>query len=165
MITSAPHPHLLLWDLLSNAGPDVAPVAPGARALPESLLRDSVRRELGLLFNSTALGAVQTLERCAHAERSTLNYGLPDLAGKTASSIDGPWLEQQLARAIRDFEPRLRPESVRVRIAPQRASTHNILCFEIDAVLTSKPDAEPIRLDTELDLESGLARVVERTRA
>jgi type VI secretion system protein ImpF len=165
MISSAPHPHLLLWELLSNADPEVAPAAPGARALQEALLRDSVRRELGLLFNSTALRAVQKLEPYAHAERSTLNYGLPDLAGKTASSIDGPWLEQQLTLAIRAFEPRLHPESVRVRIAPQRASTHNILCFEIDAVLTSNPDAEPIRLDTELDLESGLARVIERARA
>ena len=165
MISSAPHPHLLLWDLLSSADPELAPIAPGARAHPEALLRDSVRRELGLLFNSTALGAVQTLESHAHAARSTLNYGLPDLAGKTASSIDGPWLERQLARAIRDFEPRLHPESVRVTIAPQRASTHNILCFEIDAVLTSNPDAEPIRLDTELDLESGSARIVERARA
>ncbi len=127
-------------------------------------LRESVRRELALLFNCTALSAARPLEQLSHVRRSTLEYGLPDLAGKAASSLDHRWLEAQLAQAIRLFEPRLEAESVRVRARPQRAVSHNVLSFEIDAALQPSLGAESIELASELDLESGVARVLARPR-
>ena len=146
----------LLFDVLASRGAEAsglaAESAPGARSL-----RESLRRELGLLFNSTALALGEGAAPLAHAARSTLGYGLPDLAGRAASSLDQRWLAAQLAQAIRQFEPRLRPESVRVRPRADRAVSHNVLSFEIDADLQPALGAESIELDSELDLESGAA--------
>lgn len=152
-----------LFDVLASRGAQ----APGAaQALDDSQsLRASLRRELGLLFNSTALALSEPPGQLSHAGRSTLGYGLPDLAGRAASSLDRQWLAAQLTQAIRSFEPRLQPESVRVRAHTQRAVSHNVLSFEIDATVQCALGAEAIELDSELDLESGMARVQDRPRA
>jgi type VI secretion system protein ImpF len=152
----------LLWDLLAHRGADLPAPPP---TYPQALLRESVRHELGLLFNSTALAATESFEQLSHAGRSTLNYGLPDLAGRTASSIDHGWLAAQLTQAIRTFEPRLRADSVQVRVRPARPASHNVVSFEIDAVFHQHAAAEPVQFDSELDLESGVVSVVERARA
>jgi type VI secretion system protein ImpF len=157
--------HLLLWDRLSSEPEAPSAPLPNARHITGSLLRESVRRELSVLFNTTALSAVEPLDRLVHAERSVINYGLPDLTGKTSSGVDRPWLEQKLARAIRDFEPRLRPDSVRVNVAPHQPLRHNLLSFEIEAVLADDRDRDPVRFSSELDLESGAAVVREHFRA
>lgn len=135
-----------------------------APELGQRSLRESVRRELGLLFNSTALALDRHGISLPHVARSTLSYGLPDLAGRAASSLDHRWLAAQLAQAIRQFEPRLQPASVRVRPQAERAVSHNVLSFEIDASVQQPLGVEDIELDSELDLESGVARVLERLR-
>lgn len=157
--------HLLLWDRLASEPEELPAAQSNSRHVTGSQLRESVRRELSLLFNTTALSAVEPLERLVHAERSVINYGLPDLTGKTSSGVDRPWLEQKLARAIRDFEPRLQPDSVRVNVAPHQPLRHNLLSFEIEAVLADDREREPVRFSSELDLESGAAVVREQLRA
>lgn len=137
-----------------------------ARASEASVraLRESVRHELGLLLNSTALALGEPVGHLAHVARSTLSYGMPDLAGRAASSLDQRWLAAQLTQAIRLFEPRLQPDSIQVRPRAHRAVSHNVVSFEIDATLRHALGAETIELDSELDLESGGARVLERQR-
>ncbi len=150
----------LLERLTSAKGVDLgAAQEHGGSSLAE--LRQSVRRELTALFNATALSATQNLDLCPHVQRSVLNYGLPDLSGKTASSIDRPWLERQLARAIRDFEPRLRPQSLRVSVGANGEARHNTLTFEIDAEIEHRFGTERLAFQTHFDLESGTARVTE----
>jgi type VI secretion system protein ImpF len=157
-------PRTLLFDLLASRA-----VEPGSQSREGvaigNPLRESIRRELALLFNSTALAASEPFAQLPHAEESTLNYGLPDLAGKTASSLDERWLAAQLTRAIRSFEPRLQADSVRVRVRPHRAVSHNVVSFEIDAALQHSLGADNIELDSELDLESGAAQVAIRPQA
>lgn len=153
----------LLFDVL--AARDARARDPGPEPEPsQRSLRESVRRELGLLFNSTALLLAEPTTELTHVGRSTLSYGLPDLAGRAASSLDQRWLAARLAQAIRQFEPRLQPESVRVRPQTERAASHNVLSFEIDADVQHPLGADSIALDSELDLESGVARVLERPR-
>ncbi|HEU4582269.1 MAG TPA: type VI secretion system baseplate subunit TssE [Polyangiaceae bacterium] len=126
-------------------------------------LRESVRRELAALFSAAALDAVEVgLERCPQVQRSSLNFGMSALSGRTASSINLPQLERQLARAIRDFEPRLAAASVRVRsVGETGGKSHNTLRFEIEADLWAQPLSQKLLLRTELDLESGQVRVDE----
>jgi len=152
-----------LLDLL--AARTIEADAPARPAASDHSLRESVRRELALLFNSTALAPSEPGDALLYVGRSTLNYGLPDLAGRAASSLDLRWLAAQLAHAIRLFEPRLLADSVRVRARADRAVSHNVLSFEIDAAFQPTLAAESIELDSELDLESGVARVIERRRA
>ncbi|MEY4546527.1 MAG: hypothetical protein RL685_2722 [Pseudomonadota bacterium] len=156
-------PRALLFDLLSSRATEPAASARGG-ATNDSSLRESVRTELEMLFNSTSLAASEPFAQLHHAGRSTLGYGLPALAGKAASSLDHQWLAAQLTQAIRWFEPRLEADSVRVRARTDRAISHNVVSFEIDASAQHSRGAESIELDSELDLESGAARVVERSR-
>ena len=118
-------------------------------------LRDSVRRELGALLNSTALSTVQDLSAYPNVQRSTLNYGMPDMSGKTASGIDPRALESLVVRALAEFEPRLVKDTVKVAVNRTDQMSHNTVTFVIEAELWSKPLPQKLLLRTELELESG----------
>jgi len=132
-------------------------------AISVEVLRESVRRELAALLSAASLELAEPeLEHCAQARRSSLNFGMPALSGRTASSVNLPQLERQLARAIREFEPRIAAHSLRVRSVGAAASrSHNRLVFEIEGDLWAQPLPQKLLLRTELDLESGQVRVEE----
>src|SRR4051812_30450393 len=76
-----------------------------APAITVEVLRESVRRELAALFSAASLEAVQAgLEGCPELRRSSLNFGMSALSGRTASSVNVAQLERQLTRVIREFE-------------------------------------------------------------
>jgi type VI secretion system protein ImpF len=152
----------LLERLASDADMDGVQVD-GCHGSSAAELRESVRRELAFLFNATALTAIQGLDLYPHVARSVLNYGVPDLSGKTASSIDRPWLERTLTWSIRNFEPRIRPDSVQVNVSATGPTAHNTLTLKIDADLSDQPN-EKLQIETEFDLESGTAMVTDRRR-
>ena len=137
------------------------PVADGMPGISLESLRESVRRELVALLSAAALDAVQVaLERCPQVQRSSLNFGISALSGRTASSIHLPQLERQLARAIREFEPRIAAASLRVRsVGETGIKSHNRLCFEIEGDLWAQPLSQKLLLRAELDLESGQVQV------
>ena len=143
-------------------------------------LRDSVMRDLGWLLNCVRLSTVQDLAAYPNVRRSVLNFGLPDLAGRTVSSIDTDELERQLRQAIVEFEPRLIERSLEVSVARadgtgdagRRADgiraaqdTHpNCLQFTINAELNVQPVPVALRLRTEIDLENGDVSIAEWDR-
>jgi type VI secretion system protein ImpF len=88
--------------------------------------------------------------------RSVVNYGMPALAGNTANSIDVVEIERMLRQVIRDFEPRIIGNTVRVRatLDPTQMS-HNALTFEIEGELWAQPMPEHLFLKTIIDLEGG----------
>jgi type VI secretion system protein ImpF len=131
------------------------------RLLSPAQLRESVRRDLTWLFNTTQLAAtLPGLEEHAHAARSVLNFGIPDLAGRTASTVDVPALERALRQAIWDFEPRLLPASVTVEgLLDERDTGHNAVSFAIEADLWAQPLPLRLALRTQVDLEDGHVQV------
>lgn len=152
-----------LLDRLTDDDPGKLQESRQQRVLSPSQLRESVRRDLGWLLNTTNLASMQPdIERYPDVARSTLNYGLPDLAGKTASSTDPNVLARMLREAIVNFEPRLIRESVRVTPAsrPDEMSL-NAMTFSIEAMLWAQP--LPLRLffRTAVDLDSGKVDIAE----
>jgi type VI secretion system protein ImpF len=132
------------------------------RILSPARLRECVRRDLTWLLNTTHLAALQDLTEQPEVERSVLNYGMPDLAGRTASTVDVRTIERLISRVIVDFEPRLLRKSVKVRvISDAQKMNHNAMCFQIEAELWAQPLPLRLFLRTEIDLESGAATVVE----
>jgi type VI secretion system protein ImpF len=131
------------------------------RVLSMRGLRKAVLRDLGWLLNTTGLSAVQGLDGHPLAAQSVLNYGLPDLAGKTASGLDRAELARRIRQAIWDFEPRILRDSVRVvALAPgHRGMAPNQVAFEIHGELWGQPLPERLYLKTELDLEIGEIRL------
>ena len=155
-----------LLDRLTDEEPDRAQEHRERRVLSPERLREGVRRDLSWLFNTTCLSTVQDLSDFPHAEKSTLNYGLPDLSGRTASTIDVPALERALRRVIWEYEPRLIKNSVKVKLIVNRDQmNHKALCFTIDADLWSQPIPLRLYLRTDLDLETGEVRVAEMSGA
>ncbi|HWO08228.1 MAG TPA: type VI secretion system baseplate subunit TssE [Polyangiaceae bacterium] len=149
-----------LLDRLTDARPDVR-TSRGGRVLTVEELRDGVRRDLASLFNATALETVQDLSDYPNVQRSTVNFGMPDMSGKTASGVDLKELERSLSRAIHEFEPRLIEGSVKVSSELFDAKSHNTMVATIAAELWSQPLPQKLLLRTELDLENGEVKLQE----
>lgn len=154
-----------LLDRLTDDEPTKTQESRDRRVLSPQRLRESVRRDLSFLLNHTHLASLVDLESYPEVQRSTLNYGVPDLSGKTSSTVDVPALEKAIRRAIWEFEPRLLRESVRVRVLVDREQMrHNALSFLIEAELWAQPLPLRLFLKTDLDLETGKVAVGEAPR-
>jgi type VI secretion system protein ImpF len=151
-----------LLDRLTDDNPEQRQESRDKRVLSPSRLRECVRRDLSWLLNTTSLAALQDLEGHPEVLRSVLNYGMPDLAGRTAGSVDVRALERLLAKAIGDFEPRLLKSTVKVKIVhDDQKMSHNAMSFQIEAELWAQPLPLRLFLRTEIDLESGAAIVTD----
>ena len=119
-----------------------------------SRLRDLVIRDLAWLLNTTHLAADQPLPEEVSA--SVLNYGIPDLAGRTLSARDAQHVEKAIRQAIVDFEPRIREKSLRVRLrtATEEMSVRTLV-LEIEGEVWGDPMPLHLYLKSELDLETG----------
>lgn len=124
-------------------------------------LRRAVLRDLGWLLNATGLGTVQDLDDHPLTAQSVINFGFPDLSGKTASGLDMEQVARRMRQAIWDFEPRILRDSVQVlvRAGGPDAGAPNHIVFEVHGQLWGQPLPERLYLKTELDLELGEIRV------
>lgn len=152
-----------LLDRLTDLEPDAKLEARDRRVLSMRALRQSVQRDLAWLLNANGLGSVQDLSGYPHVATSVLNYGFPDIAGKTASGIDVAQLEKLMRDAIRAFEPRVLHDSVRVSAvqAEEITARHNTVSFIVEGDLWAQPYPERLYFRTELDLEAGEIRVLD----
>jgi type VI secretion system protein ImpF len=131
------------------------------RVLSMRGLRKAVLRDLGWLFNTTGLASLQNMENFPRAAQSVINFGFPDLSGKTASGLDLAEVERRLRQAIWDFEPRILRDTVQVRAraVDVGGGNQNQIIFEIHGELWGQTLSERLYLKTELDLEMGEIRV------
>lgn len=151
-----------LLDRLTDDEPDARQESRDKRVLSPARLRECVRRDLTWLFNTTSLSVMESLETAPEVLSSVVNYGMPDLAGRTASSVDVRSLEQIICKVIWDFEPRLIKSSVKVRIvADEQKMNHNAMLFDIEAELWAQPLPLRLFLRTEIDLENGGVNVAD----
>ena len=128
-------------------------------------VRACVIRDLDWLLNAHSYSPAEDLEAYPEVANSVINYGLPDFAGLTASSIDVRYLEKIFKQAIIDFEPRILKNSLKVKLlADESMQDHNALIFEIDAEVWSEPLPIHLHLRTEVELESGGISVAELDR-
>ena len=94
--------------------------------------------------------------------QSVVNYGLPALAGHTVSSADPKNLERVLRQSILQFEPRLLPNSLKVRAIVAEEMSHSALSFDIEGQLWAQPAPLRLLLKTDVDLETGNVVVTDR---
>jgi len=152
-----------LLDRLTDEEPGNPQESRERRVLSPQRLREVVRRDLAWLFNAINLASVEDLSAYPQVARSVLNYGLPDLTGRTASGMDPPQLERMLRQVVKDFEPRILPGSIRVKLVVDEAKmSHNAMVFDIEGELWAQPLPIRLYLRTELDLEVGAIQVSDR---
>lgn len=155
-----------LLDRLTDKDPTKTEESRNDRILSIRELRAIVLRDLAWLFSCTNLAASDDLEAFPEVERSVLNFGLPDLSGQTIDSLKTGMLERMLDQAIRNFEPRILPKTLKVKLMPaDPGAGGNSLAFEINGDLWAQPLPQHLSLETKLDLEVGQAQISERGQA
>ena len=152
-----------LLDRLTDDEPDKRVEGPDKRVLSKTQLRQAVLRDLAWLFNTTCLESDEDLSGTPLVQKSALNYGMPALAGETASSLDPTALEQAVRDAILAYEPRILPDSLRVRtiVSETQLDQHNVISVQIEGFLWAQPVPLELLLRTEVDLETGRVEITD----
>ena len=134
-----------------------------------SVLREAVRRDIEALFNVERFESglqltdieqtgfetpQQMIADFPHVRRSVLNYGVPSFSGRAISDFDLAALAKELREVIAVFEPRLKRDTIRVKVAQGDRTGMRI---EVDAMLMLSPVPERLRLSTMIDLDNGRA--------
>jgi type VI secretion system protein ImpF len=153
-----------LLDRLTDDDPTNPQESREQRVMTLQQIRDAVQRDLASLVNARSLSATEDLDEYPEVEHSVLNFGIPDMSGMTVHGANSEDLEKILHQAIVDFEPRILPNSLRVRVITDPEVMHRrAMVFEIEGKLWAQP--MPLRLfwNTEIDLETGDVLVTEGT--
>jgi len=153
-----------LLDRLTDAAPTEKRDGPDQQVLTMTQLRQAVLRDLAALLNTTNLATLHDLSANPLAARSTLNYGIPGFAGMIESSARLAALEREIAEAIRTFEPRIRPQTLKVRSLGSRGGDgggNPAVVFEIEGELWAQPVPVQVFLETSIEIETRLAVVGE----
>ena len=151
-----------LLDRLTDLQPEKTKESSSQQSMSQSQFKNAVIRDLGWLLNSVALEVCVDLERFPEVSRSVLNYGLPDLSGHTSSTVNVRSVEKSIRAAIRQFEPRIIRNSLKVNVhSNPDAMSHNSMVFEIEAAVFGQPSPFQVVLKSELDLECGEFQLTE----
>ncbi|NOS87175.1 MAG: type VI secretion system baseplate subunit TssE [Methylococcaceae bacterium] len=152
-----------LLDRLRDDAPEKEQESRDQRVLSLNKLREGVLRDLAWLLNTSMLDSVQSLEDYPLVSHSVLNYGIPDLVGKTLSGVKVTDIQRQIRQAIWDFEPRILRASLQVKVtASENKMSQNAMTFDIEGDLWAQPLPLRLYLRTELDLETGAMDIVDR---
>ena len=152
-----------LLDRLVDNSPDNIQESREQRVLSINAIRACVLRDLAWLLNTSQFEAYQNLDDVPLVKHSVLNYGIIDLVGKTISGVDIQDIQRQIDQAIIDFEPRILPKSLRIKIViTDNRMNSNTMTFEIEGDLWAQPLPLRLYLRTELDLETGNMEIIER---
>ena len=132
-------------------------------------LREAVRRDIEMLFNIERMEAdilltdreqlktqspATQLEDFPQVRASVLNYGVPSFSGRRGSDFDREALERQIRDVLHLFEPRLKRNTVRVKV---KIDDKIGMRIDIDGMLLLSPVPERLRLSTSIDLDNGQA--------
>ena len=152
-----------LLDRLTDEAPDTRVEARELRVMTKRQLRMAVLRDLAWLFNTTRAEAEVDFTGVPQAKRSVINYGLPALSGRSATSLDVADLERDIHQCILDFEPRILASSLRVKalLQPDQLDHHYVIGVEIRGHLWAEPVPLELLIRTEIDLETGRVEIAD----
>lgn len=151
-----------LLDRLTDMDPESKIESRDRRVLSMQRLREAVLRDLAWLLNTGNLETTEDLEAYPEVRSSVLNFGMPDVTGRSLSGTDAVALEKAVKKAVLKFEPRIAAPSLRVTITKDvTAMGRNSMVFLIEGRLWAEPTPIMLYLKTEVDLETGDVAVSE----
>lgn len=153
-----------LFDRLCDDAPHESVEAPEAYATGRARLREIVLRDLAYLLNTTNQSDLINAQKYPHASRSTINFGVPALSGGYLSEKKWMDIENMIRQAIKNFEPRLIPDTLVVRPLLKEADSahYNVLTFEISGFLQMTPYPLEFTVQSAVDLESNRIELLHR---
>lgn len=154
-----------LLDRLTDDEPERRLEGRDRRVFSLRQIRESVLRDLAWLMNTPRRFGPGEPDGAPNIASSVLNFGVPDLCGVAASGVDLRAIERELAAALRRYEPRILPSTLRVRAAATGEGGRTAIVFEVSGELWARPVPEPLYIKTELDLETGRSELEESAPA
>ena len=165
-------PYLL--DRLTDDEPNEREEGAARKTATLSELRRRLLRDLEWLLNTRLRDAEDSsLAGRELALKSVLRFGVEDLSGRSVLRMTGPAasrrLENAIREAIRTYEPRIAPNTLRVRLLREgkhRDEAHQLavagqIVIEIAGEMFCQPANQPLLVRTRVDLESGECEVGE----
>ena len=144
----------------TDAGRDRLPYfIPAVDRFDERELRLCVQRDIAWVMNDINFASAVDLTDYPEIATSVLNYGLPELTGRSLDRIAMLARVSEIGTAIRAFEERLRPDSLRVDFDEGLIETENKLRFSISAEVRNAVEESWIELKTTVDLDDGHVEV------
>ncbi|WP_411727006.1 type VI secretion system baseplate subunit TssE [Methyloglobulus sp.] len=123
-------------------------------------IRACVKRDLDWLLNASQYSPQEDLDGYPDVACSVLNFGIPDLTGKTVSGFDPAHIERLMKQVIMNYEPRIIRRTLTVQVIADKVMfDHNALAFEIEGDLWAEPQPLHLHLRTEFELEDGTVSV------
>ena len=154
-----------LLDRLTDDKPENSQEAASKQVIGEKQFKNAVIRDLGWLMNCVSMDVCEDLDEYPEVKTSVLNFGMPDLTGKTSSNLDVRELETEMREAILSYEPRILRKTLRVRVRTNySAMSHNSVVFDIQGSVFGQPAPFQVILRSQLDLESGEFNVRDHLR-
>ena len=145
-----------LLDRLTDDEPHQLQESREKRVLSMNKLRQSVVRDISWLLNARSLDTVMDLTDYPEVANSVLNFGIKDLSGTNISHADLSRIERDLQQAIKNFEPRILPQSLAIQVVSSDEKMNNLaLQFDIEADLWAQPLPLHLYLRSELDTLTG----------
>lgn len=161
--------HLLptLFDRLRDEAPSRTSESPLDYTVTPAQMRDIVQRDLAFLLNTTNAEDLIDRKRHAEAASSSINFGVPPLAGSYLSQRKWADIERIIRRAVLDYEPRLIPATLSVVPLMKEdgaAEACNVLLFEIRALINLRPYPLELTVQSAVDLETDRMSVLRAHR-
>lgn len=152
-----------LFDRLCDDEPHRLRESPEDYVATRSRMRSIVQRDLAFLLNGTNQDDWLDGERYEEVACSSINFGIPPLAGGHLSERKWADIAKMIRRAIAHYEPRLLPGSVVVRPLRQDRgeSAYNVMQFEISAMLHMQPYPVEFTVQSAVDLETSRISVTQ----
>jgi type VI secretion system protein ImpF len=153
-----PYAHLMptLFDRLRDDNPRRHTELAEEISVSSKELLQIIQRDLSYLLNTINAGDLFKNDFFPEAGASTLNYGIPPLAGSHLLEKKWRYIEQVIHDAIITFEPRLIPDSLSVVSLFKGDPAHrfNTLQFEIRGLVRADPHPIEFLVQSSLDLET-----------
>jgi type VI secretion system protein ImpF len=146
-----------LLDRLIDDSPGERQEADDKKVLTKQGLRQAVLRDLVWLFNASGHAPKLDQKKYPHIFKSVLNYGLMDLSGQYASTVETHDLEHSIREAILQFEPRILPDTLEVETVMETSSmdAHNAIGLVVRGMLWAQPVPLEFLMRSHIDLEEG----------
>ncbi len=135
-------------------------------SLSEEDFRDCICRDLTTLLNAKCHPDHQVLaRRYPLLASSAMNFGIPPLSGLNAAALDPAQIVAMVRKAIENFEPRIKRQNLKIRLAPGHSADQSQGACLIRLEIECEAVAIPIRLvlRTELNVATGICEVQEQS--
>jgi|SRR5580692_7629153 type VI secretion system protein ImpF len=127
--------------------------------ITEAELRRLVGSDISALLNTINLASAEDLTDAPEVRKSILNFGFPDLTGISIAENRVFGVAKLLETALRDFEPRLAPGSIKIRRDETVSAEELRVRFLVSAELRVEPVDVPMEFVAELELDSGKIKI------